>query len=136
MDNITKLRGPSNWPYSQENKFPGQGSETDKVFVFKMSELGPCSGVDLVKRMLPGGDLENAWLMFNRVKRVQNWTTMVCHVYDASYCRVMTIAVCDMQSQDNAPQTIVWKNLNVVMVRRNVPVPNFKGFMADNAQAN
>jgi hypothetical protein len=49
MDGITILRGCSNWPYVQENMFPGQGSNSNKVFVFKMSEVGPSSGVDLVK---------------------------------------------------------------------------------------
>ena len=29
----------------------------DKVFIFKMSEVGPGSGVDFVKRMQAGGDL-------------------------------------------------------------------------------
>jgi hypothetical protein len=51
--------------------FPGQGSDFDKVFVFKMSEVGPDSDVDLVKQMLPGGDLEDMWMMFNHVKRVK-----------------------------------------------------------------
>jgi hypothetical protein len=37
MDGITMLRGCSNWPYVQENLFPGQGSDIDKIFVFKMS---------------------------------------------------------------------------------------------------
>jgi hypothetical protein len=60
MDNITKLRGASNWRFVQQNRFPGQGADMDKVFVFKMSEVGPGSGVDLVKRMQPGGDLENS----------------------------------------------------------------------------
>jgi hypothetical protein len=49
-----------------------------------------------------GGDLEHAWIMFNHVKRVKNWTTMACHVYNSVYCRVMTIAVYDMQSEDAA----------------------------------
>jgi hypothetical protein len=49
MDGITILRGCSNWPYVQENMFLGQGFEFDKVFVFKMSEVGLGSGVDLVK---------------------------------------------------------------------------------------
>jgi hypothetical protein len=71
MDGITMLRGCSNWPYVQENLFPGQGSDSDKVFVFKMSEVGPGSGVDLVKRMQHGGDLEDAWMMFDHVKRVK-----------------------------------------------------------------
>jgi hypothetical protein len=48
----------------------------------------------------------------------------------------MTIAVCDMQSEDVAAQSVVWKNLNVVMARHGVHSVNFKGFMADSAQAN
>ena len=136
MDSITRLRGLSNWAFVQMNMFPGQGSELDKVYVFKMSEVGPGSGVDLVKRMQPNGDLENAWLMFDHVKRVKQWTTMACHVYDSTYCRVMTIACCDMQSEDVDAQMVFWKNLNAVMKRHGVDMPNFKGFMADSAQAN
>jgi hypothetical protein len=85
MDGIAKLRGISNWAYVQRNQFPGQGDNTDKVFVFKMSEVGPGSGVDLVKRMQPGGDLEHAWIMSDHVKCVAKWTTMACHVYDGTY---------------------------------------------------
>jgi len=48
----------------------------------------------------------------------------------------MTIVVCDMQSKDTTAQIVVWKNLNSVMARHNVLQPNFKGFMADCAQAN
>ena len=136
MDSITKLRGASNWKFVQQNRFPGQGADLDKVFVFKMSEVGPGSGVDLVKRMQPGGDLENSWIMFDHVKRVRSWTTMACHVYDSTYCRVMTIAVCDMQSEDVAAQSVVWKNLNAIMAQHGVNKVNFKGFMADSAQAN
>jgi hypothetical protein len=51
MDGIAKLRGVSIWAYVQRNQFPGQGDDTDKVFVFKISEVGPGSGVNLVKRM-------------------------------------------------------------------------------------
>jgi hypothetical protein len=101
-----------------------------------MSELGPGSGVHLVNRMQPRGDLEHAWIMFDHVKRVKNWTTMACHVYDSTYCQVMTIAICDMQSEDVAAQMVLWKNLNDVMARHGVPEPKFKGFMADSAQAN
>ena len=136
MDGIAMLRGCSHWAYVQENKFPGQGSDLDKVFVFKMSEVGLGSRVHLVKRMQPGGDLEDAWIMFDHVKRVKHWTTMACHVYDSTYCRVMTIAICDMQSEDVAAQMILWKNLNVVIARHDVPSPKFKGFKADSAQAN
>jgi hypothetical protein len=45
MDDIATLRGCSHWAYVQENKFPAQGSDSDKVFVFKMSEVEPRSGV-------------------------------------------------------------------------------------------
>ena len=95
--------------------FPGQGDDSDKVFIFKISEVGPGSGVDLVRRMQPDEDLEHAWIMFDHVKRVTNWTTMACYVYDATYQRVMTIACCDFQSEDKDAHIIFWKNLNHVM---------------------
>ena len=62
--------------------FPGQGNDSDKVFIFKMSEVGPGSGVNLVVQMQPSGDLELAWIMFDHIKHVSNWTTMACHMYD------------------------------------------------------
>ncbi len=37
MDSIAKLHGSSKWAFVQENKFPGQGSDFDKVFIFKMN---------------------------------------------------------------------------------------------------
>jgi hypothetical protein len=80
MDSITILRGCSNWPYVQKNIFPSQGSNSDKVFLLKIIEVGPGSSVDLVKRMQPSGDLQNAWIMFNHIKRVKKWTTMACNV--------------------------------------------------------
>jgi hypothetical protein len=101
-----------------------------------MSEVGPGSGVYLVKQMQPGGDLEKAWIIFDHVKRVKHWTTMACHIYDSAYCRVITTAVCDMQSEDAAAQIVLWKNLNDVMAKHGIPKPKFKGFMADSAQAN
>ena len=136
IDSITKLRGASKWAFVQESKFLGQGTDMDKVFVFKMSEVGPGSGVDLMKRMQAGGDFECAWMMFNHVKRVKEWTTMACHVYDTLYCKVMTIAVCDMQSEDCTAQIIFWRNLNSVVLRNGLDSIQFKGFMADSAQAN
>jgi hypothetical protein len=74
--------------------------------------------------------------MFNHVKLIKKWTTMACHVYDSTYCHVMTIAVCDMQAKDVVAQSVLWKNLNVVVAKHGVPKPKFKGFMADSAQAN
>ena len=81
--------------------FPGQGDDSNKVFIFKMCEVGPRSGVDLVIRMQSSGDVELVWMMSNHVKRVSSWTTMACHVYDSTYQWVMTIVCCNFQSEDN-----------------------------------
>jgi hypothetical protein len=93
-DNIMAMKTYTTIEYIHANVFPGQGK--DKVYVFKILEDEPGSDVDLVKRMQPRGDLENAWLMFDHVKRVKEWTIMAYHVYDAAYCKVMTIPICDM----------------------------------------
>jgi hypothetical protein len=106
--------------------FPGQGSESDKVFSFKMLEVGPGKGVDLVKPMQPGGDLQDAWIMFDHVKRVKKWTSMAYHVYDSTYCWVMTIAICDMQLEDAVAQSVLWKNLNVVVAKHGITDPSSK----------
>ena len=82
IDGITKFRGLSNWMYVQSNMFPGQGDESNKVFIFKMSKVGLGCGVDLVKRMQPGSDLEHTWITSDHIKYVNGWTTMACHVYD------------------------------------------------------
>ena len=95
MDGITKLQGLSNWAYIQMNMFSGQSNDSNKVFIFKMSKVGLGSGVDLVRRMQLGRDLEYVWIMSNHIKRVINWTTMACHIYNATYHRVMTIVCCD-----------------------------------------
>ena len=44
--------------------------------------------------------MENSSIMFNYIKHVKDWTTMACHVYDSRYCKILTIACCDMQSED------------------------------------
>jgi hypothetical protein len=48
----------------------------------------------------------------------------------------MTIVVCDMQSEDDAAQSVLWKNLNAILARNGILEPKLKGFMADSAQAN
>lgn len=55
--------------YIYGNIFPRQGK--DKFYVFKMLVDQPGSGIDLIKRIQLGRDLENAWLIFDHVKRVQ-----------------------------------------------------------------
>jgi len=67
------------------NEFRGQGDDADKVFVFKISEVGPGSEVNLIQWLQLGGDLENMWMMSDHVKRVKGWTTMIAHVYDGTY---------------------------------------------------
>jgi hypothetical protein len=62
-----------------------------------MSTKGEGSGVDLVARMQPRGDLQGAWLMFDHCKHVLGWTTMACHVYDPNYAQVMIVAICNMK---------------------------------------
>jgi hypothetical protein len=42
-----------------------------KVFLFKMSLYGLICGVDLMRYMQLGGDLQNCRLMFDDVKHVQ-----------------------------------------------------------------
>ena len=130
-DSIMAIEMYTTIEYVHGNAFPGQGK--DKMYIFKMLEDGPGSGMDLVKRMQLGGDLKNAWLMLDHVKHVKEWTTMVCHVYNAVYCKVMTIAICDMQSEDTKVQCIMWRKLNDLMAKNGIENTNFKRFMADSA---
>ena len=134
MDNIMALKDHSTFKFVHGSWFPRQSKE--KMFVFKMSVDLPGTDVELVKRMQVGKNMENSWIMFNHVKRVKDWTTIACHVYDSQYCKVLTIACCDMQSKDGTTQIYFWENLNVVMVENDVSKVNFKRFMTDNAQAN
>jgi hypothetical protein len=50
--------------------------------------------------MQPGDDLQSAWMIFYHIKQVQGWMTMASHVYDLVYCKVMTIAIRDMQFEN------------------------------------
>jgi hypothetical protein len=134
IDNIQKLKKSSTYDYIHDSKFPSQGNEL--VYLFKMSTCGQGSGVSLVDRMQPGGDLENKWVMFDHVKRVKEWTTFGVHVYDPDYCSVMTIVVCDMQSERADAQERVWLSLLAVTEKHGMSNVNFKGFMCDSAQAN
>jgi hypothetical protein len=38
-----------------------------------MSKVRLRSGMDLVKRMKSGSDLQDMWIMFDHVKRVKHW---------------------------------------------------------------
>jgi hypothetical protein len=102
MNSIMALKDHSAFKFIYGSRFPGQSK--DKVFVFKMFVDLTGSSMKLVKRMQDGGDMENSCIMFDHIKRLKDWTTMTCHVYDSRYCKVLTIAYCDMQSEDGAAQ--------------------------------
>ena len=54
---------------------------------------------------------------------------------DNKHCKVMTVAICDMQSEDAKAQELFGTQLNIVMRENGVDNVNFKGFMADSAHA-
>jgi hypothetical protein len=61
---------------------------------------------------------------------------MACYVYESQYCKMLTIACCDMQFEYGVAKTFFWAILNVVIAKNGEPKVHFKGFMADSAQAN
>jgi len=80
-----------------DSGFPRQSK--DKVFVFKMIVDLAGSKINLVRCMQHNEDMKNSWIMFDHVQQLCDWTMMVCHVYDNKYCKILTIASCDMQSK-------------------------------------
>jgi hypothetical protein len=54
------------------------------VFLGQMSIANYGNDVDLVEHMKISGDLKNAQMMFNRVKCVEGWTTMACHILNSA----------------------------------------------------
>jgi hypothetical protein len=61
---------------------------------------------------------------------------MGIHIYDPDYRKVMTITVCNMQSEVADVQERVWLSLLNVLDKNGVTKVNFKGFMCDSVQAN
>jgi hypothetical protein len=57
--------------------------------------------------MQPSGDLQDAWIMFDHKKHVKNLTTKAYHVYDSAYCRVLTLIICDIYSEDAVAQSVL-----------------------------
>lgn len=68
----------------------------EKKIFFKMFVHGNASGCNLVKQMQLNGDLQTSWIMFDHVKCVSKWITLVCHVYDLIYYKMMTIEIYDL----------------------------------------
>ena len=87
MDNKMLFKDHFGFKYIHISWFPGQS--TNKVLVLKMPLDLASSGVDCVRRMQSGGDMENSWIMLDHVKRLRNWTTVVCHVYNTNIVRFL-----------------------------------------------
>ena len=136
IDNILKLKKASTYDYIHDSRFPGQGSLDNIAYLFKVSTVGAGSGVDLVRRMQPGGDLELAWIMFDHVKRVAGWTSLGAHIYDPVFCKIVTIYICDIMYKMADAHEQMWLSMVSLLSWYGVKNVNFKGFMADSAQAN
>jgi hypothetical protein len=72
------------------------GNNLEKKFFFKMFVHGNVSGCNLVKQMEPNGDLQTTWIMFDHLKCVNKWISLVCHVYDLIYYKMMAIEIYDL----------------------------------------
>lgn len=89
-DALFRLKREVAYEFFHGSRFPGQGGEDDKCFIFKMSTMGPGSGLDLVNRMrrTGDGDLRSSWVQFDHTHRAKGWVTMACHVYDPRYTTI------------------------------------------------
>lgn len=133
---VLELKHKCRYPFIHSVLFPGQMNKQIPAHVFKMSTKGPGSGVDLVNRMRPGGNLQDMWVHFDHVHRVLGWPTMSAHVYDPYVRELMTIATCEFMVEDRFAQAEFWKMLNDVVQKCGFAKPEFRGFMADEANAN
>lgn len=135
---LLKLKSKLMFDYFQSIAFPGQIelSSFERCHVFKMSTQGPGNGVELVNKMRPKGELGGCWVFFDFVKRMHDWTTMACHVYNPFVREMQTIAIGDFKVEDTESQILFWTLLNMVMEKEGYKKACFKGFMADEAQAN
>lgn len=106
MDKIMVFKDHYGYKYMHGIRVPRQSK--DKMFIFQMLIDPPWSDVDLLKHMQVGGDIENCWLMFDHVKQLTNYTTLVWYVYDNKYCKVLAIVYCDIKFEDVQPKLCYW----------------------------
>lgn len=80
--------------------------------------------------------MKNSRIIFDHVKHLKDWT-LVCHVYDSKYRKVLTICVvtCNLKMTQLKLNAILQK-IRLRHVREQSVKLNFKGFMAYNAQTN
>ena len=76
-----------------------------RSFVFKMSLDLAGSGADIVKCMQHSGDMENFLDNVDHVKCLYDCTIVAGHVYNNKHGKVLTIACCDIQSEDAQAET-------------------------------
>ncbi|CAM6096701.1 unnamed protein product [Calypogeia fissa] len=101
-----------------------------------MTTNGTGSGVDILRRMLPGGSLDGAWIMFDVMHRcIGGWLTLSAHIYDHHLRALSTIFTCELKAQDPLSQETPWRLMVNIAIRNGVPKVTIKGFMADNAEA-
>ena len=136
LEAVLDLKHRCRYPFIHSVLFPGQLGREHQAHVFKMSTKGPGSGLDLINRMRPGGNLQEMWVRFDHVHRVPGWPTMSAHVYDPFMRELLTIATCEFRVEDRCAQIEFWKMLNTVVQQSGFPIPEFRGFMADEANAN
>ena len=134
IDNILKLKKSSIYDYIHKSKFLGQDDEL--VYLFKMSICSQGSGVNLICRMQSIGGLENKYVMFDHMQILKDWKILGVHVYDPEYYKIMTIVVCDMQSEKENAQEHIWLLMLTVLEKHGINSANFTGFVSDKAQTN
>ena len=132
ISSILVLKNRSTYDFIHEIMLPGVSMHGQKACLFKMSTTGSGSGIDLLTRMGPGKDLEGVWVMFGHVKRIHNWTTMACHIYEPNFCSLITS---EMKREDADSQLLLWNEIKKCLVDRGIMIPDMK-FMANNAMAN
>lgn len=81
------------FPFFHGSRFPSQGGEKDKCYLFKMSTKGPALGADLMNymRWIGIGDLRDTWVHFDFTHIIDGWATMSCSVYDPRYLLVFNV---------------------------------------------
>ena len=70
LEAVLDLKHKCTYPFIHSILFPGQLANDQQPHVFKMYVKGPGSGVDLVNRMQPEGNLKDMWVHFDHVHHV------------------------------------------------------------------
>ena len=136
LETLQTLQRNIKFPFLQRWMIPGQGSILDRAHVFKMSVKGHGSGLDILRRMKPGGSLEGTWVMFDVMHRItKDWLTFSAHVYDHNYRALCTIFTCELMAEDASSMEVAWRLMLQVAEENDLKDVTIHGFMADNAQA-